>query len=153
MTLHKILEMCKRGHPRTPENTYTKPDGYKTCNVCSAESKRNFNERNPGYHKGRDRKQDRTKWFAKGNNKEKYEQWKKDYVLRNPVKMKARRLLQRAVFNKKIHKPTTCEMCNKPNKIIHAHHYDYLRAYDVLWVCHKCHEWLHHTKIGELRWV
>lgn len=25
---------CKHGHPRTPENTYTTPNGYKTCRVC-----------------------------------------------------------------------------------------------------------------------
>jgi hypothetical protein len=25
---------CRRGHPRTPENTYTKPNGRNACRVC-----------------------------------------------------------------------------------------------------------------------
>lgn len=30
------LTHCKRGHPRTPENTYTKPNGWKACRLCAA---------------------------------------------------------------------------------------------------------------------
>lgn len=25
---------CRHGHPRTPENTYTTPQGHRTCRVC-----------------------------------------------------------------------------------------------------------------------
>lgn len=28
------VEVCKRGHPRTPENTYVQPSGHPYCRVC-----------------------------------------------------------------------------------------------------------------------
>ena len=28
---------CKRGHAYTPENTYTNPQGYRSCRTCSRE--------------------------------------------------------------------------------------------------------------------
>ena len=31
---------CKRGHKRTPENTYTKPDGYQECRTCRVINRR-----------------------------------------------------------------------------------------------------------------
>jgi hypothetical protein len=27
-------EVCRNGHPRTPENTYVSPRGVRTCRVC-----------------------------------------------------------------------------------------------------------------------
>lgn len=36
---------CARGHARTPENTYVKPDGERECRICKAEDKRAWDER------------------------------------------------------------------------------------------------------------
>lgn len=32
--LHHIGTHCRRGHEWTPENTYVRPDGSRTCRVC-----------------------------------------------------------------------------------------------------------------------
>ena len=32
---------CRNGHPRTPENTHTRPDGTVRCRKCEAERWRN----------------------------------------------------------------------------------------------------------------
>lgn len=32
--------LCKRGHPRTPENTYVYATGHRACRICSAEKYR-----------------------------------------------------------------------------------------------------------------
>ena len=47
-------------------------------------------------------------------------------------------------------KPTKCEMCGKPDSltnngrsIIQAHHEDYNKPLEVLWVCISCHTRLH----------
>lgn len=36
---------CRNGHPISPENTYTNPDGEQSCRICRAESMRRHKER------------------------------------------------------------------------------------------------------------
>lgn len=67
--------------------------------------------------------------------------------LRYPEKENARLELNRAV-KRGYPKPINCERCDADGRI-HAHHYDYQRSLDVLWLCVKCHEWVHHTNVGE----
>ena len=40
-------------------------------------------------------------------------------------------------------RPSVCSLCNKENKDIHAHHNDYSRKLDVVWVCRLCHKKIH----------
>lgn len=76
---------------------------------------------------------------------------RKDYNLRNPDKYaanneskkattqyKAGQMLRNAVAAGKIVKPTTCQDCGKEGRI-QAHHHDYSKPFDVIWVCQKCH--------------
>lgn len=35
-------EFCKRGHPRTPENVYTMPNGYGVCRTCKRDAGREW---------------------------------------------------------------------------------------------------------------
>ena len=30
----KGKDTCRRGHPKTPENTYVNPQGGRTCRIC-----------------------------------------------------------------------------------------------------------------------
>lgn len=42
---------CKKGHPRTQGNTYTRPDGYKQCRICHrAATMRSRNKPNTGHY-------------------------------------------------------------------------------------------------------
>jgi len=56
-------------------------------------------------------------------------------------KEKARAILQSAVANGKIKKPTICSRCNKKYAIreIQGHHNDYNFPFLVVWACPKCH--------------
>ena len=36
MGAQRLDRACRRGHPRTPENVYVKPDGFRQCRPCSA---------------------------------------------------------------------------------------------------------------------
>lgn len=40
--------VCRRGHPRTPENTYQR-GGKPTCRLCNIDQNRAFRERHPAY--------------------------------------------------------------------------------------------------------
>lgn len=39
---HDRPDVCKNGHPRTPENTYTLPTGTRKCRVCQRASEKRY---------------------------------------------------------------------------------------------------------------
>lgn len=43
--------------------------------------------------------------------------------------------------------PRACQNCLSPENI-HAHHEDYEKPLEVLWLCASCHKRLHHGKIS-----
>lgn len=64
------------------------------------------------------------------------------YYIKDKYKRRAREILHNAVKYKKVKKPSTCEKCS--NKNVQAHHLDYSKPLEVVWVCRSCHENLHH---------
>lgn len=62
-----------------------------------------------------------------------------DFKKRNYV----RRLCLQAVNRGELIRPNKCELCNCSNKQIQAHHVDYGRPMQVVWLCVKCHAKAH----------
>lgn len=54
---------------------------------------------------------------------------------RNPLQTKAYRLVYSAVRNGNLKK----QACNCGSVLVEAHHADYEKPLDVLWVCKPCH--------------
>ena len=50
----------------------------------------------------------------------------------------ARQVLNRAVQSARIAKPDICSRCGEARKIT-AHHPDYDKPLDVVWLCYECH--------------
>lgn len=55
-------------------------------------------------------------------------------------------------------KPANCQKCgSKPSpKNLHAHHFDYDKPLDVIWVCWKCHKGVHkflNWFMDRVRWM
>ena len=50
-----------------------------------------------------------------------------------------RQLVSVAIKKKELVKPDICELCDKAHHDIDAHHVDYGRPFDVVWLCQKCH--------------
>lgn len=48
-----------------------------------------------------------------------------------------------AVETGKLVRPSECSKCHKEG-LPHAHHEDYSKPYDVIWLCSTCHFYLHH---------
>ena len=70
----------------------------------------------------------------------------KDYAKtykKNPVKSAARIILNNAVKLGRVKKSIKCMSCGKQAKL-QAHHFDYLKPLEVLWLCTKCHALKHH---------
>lgn len=58
----------------------------------------------------------------------------------NPDRAKAHSAVNYAVRTKKIEKEP-CVFCGRTD--VHAHHEDYSRPLDIVWLCPKCHHRLH----------
>jgi len=63
--------------------------------------------------------------------------------------LNARVLTARAIRKGRITKPTICKHCGKtpPIKQLHAHHNNYKKWWQVIWLCSFCHKAVHHTGV------
>ena len=66
-------------------------------------------------------------------------------VKKYPQKNRARSYLNRLKAEGKIHPPVLCQVCGVEG-VLHGHHKDYSKPYDVLWLCKSCH-WRSHGTI------
>ena len=64
------------------------------------------------------------------------------YTARYPERCRANGRVQYALQTGKLRKPTYCEICGRKTKL-HAHHEDYDKPLDVIWVCWLCHNGIH----------
>ena len=80
--------------------------------------------------------------YCKGNNLAQ----KNRYNAKNRDKCRAWSKLHYAIAHGKIKKADRCSICNSLG-IIMAHHHDYNKPLDIIWVCWKCHNKIH----GEMR--
>lgn len=63
----------------------------------------------------------------------------------------ARMKVNRAVYKKKMVKPSICSQCSYESPIIHGHHDDYYLPMSVIWLCPQCHKDRHqHINNGTL---
>lgn len=67
---------------------------------------------------------------------------------RTTREVRARRILQAAVRDGRVAKPTHCEGCRVevPREKLHAHHDRYDLPFSVRWLCAACHGLLHRIK-------
>lgn len=73
---------------------------------------------------------------------------KKAWNGRNPIKRGATNIVNNAVRDGKLFKPSICEKCGNEPKRLHGHHDDYAFPLVVRWLCPGCHsQW--HKKNGE----
>jgi uncharacterized protein with PIN domain len=61
-------------------------------------------------------------------------------------KGQARSILQDAVRCGRITRPSICQQCQSSERAIQAHHENYDRPLDVVWLCTKCHGDKHTNK-------
>lgn len=76
------------------------------------------------------------------NLKERNRQYKNKYRKTHKKEIRARDKLQYNLDSNKIEKPTRCQICGKETKL-QAHHHDYNKPLDVIWVCDRCHKDIH----------
>jgi hypothetical protein len=54
----------------------------------------------------------------------------------DPIQDRARSLVNEAIRHGRLIRQS-CQLCNKPNA--HAHHEDYSKPFEIMWLCRSCH--------------
>ena len=91
--------------------------------------------------KGRERNNIATKRYY-SEHKDIIAERMKALRLRKPQEYKARYQFSNVIKLGHIIRPSHCQMCFKEG-LVHGHHADYSKPFDVVWVCTKCHGILH----------
>lgn len=152
------MKKCSKCLIEKSEDLFWKRNNRKSavnseCKSCCSERRRKFYAEN-----NIDILQKRKKYYLE--NREKFFQYVKKYQKNNPKyrkyqnqylikkrkshdqKFLARQIVQLALKGKMIFKPLQCARCESMEKI-EAHHEDYARPLDILWVCYPCHRMIH----------
>ena len=86
----------------------------------------------------------------------KYKKTQKETVARykkkNPEKVKAHSVIQKAIQRKILERPFFCSLCGI-TKDIHGYHEDYALLLDVIWLCRFCHIKIHETMKGDMNGI
>jgi hypothetical protein len=69
---------------------------------------------------------------------------KKKWRENNPRAVRAHGLVNKALMRGKLKRPDKCQRCGKKCKP-HAHHEDYEKPLEVIWLCAPCHK-IHHEE-------
>lgn len=75
-------------------------------------------------------------------NKERVVQKRRERDQKNPMEPRAWRTTQTRKMRGEIVSPKTCLLCGS-SEHIHAHHEDYARPKDIIWMCVMCHKKRH----------
>lgn len=118
---------------------YTHPetsDGYiNKCKACKKEESRKNRERNIDYYRAYDRRRAESD-HRKENTKRVVHEYRKKY----PERRRANNLVAKALQAGSLIKQP-CERCGESKAF--AHHEDYNKPLDVVWLCQPCHKQRH----------
>ena len=79
--------------------------------------------------------------------KQRYNELRNEWAKRNKHKRNAHLRVARAVMNGTIIREYNCSKCNSDIRV-EAHHEDYAKPLEVVWLCNKCHS-SRHVEIRE----
>lgn len=126
-------------------------------NKTQKEKKRAYDKVYRALHK-KERAEYNHKWYEENKesalakrkeyrekNKSKWREYQKHKYRKCPEKIMARQKVQYAIKVGKITK-MPCEVCGSLE--VEAHHEDYSKPLDVMWLCKKCHKEHHNKKKG-----
>lgn len=115
-------------------------DGH--LNKCKSCTKRGVRERYSLTRAERSAyEQERNQQLARRLAKREYH---KKHNLRNPEKYRARTAIKNAVRDGRATRQP-CVQCGNPKS--QAHHHDYSKPLDVVWMCFKCHREVAHGQV------
>ncbi len=137
------MKVCRTCEIEKPAREYYRHKQMKDgrlniCIVCTRARVGRHREKNIEDIRAYDRKRGATPDRVR-NNCARMSKYRKKY----PVRYAAKSLLNNAVRDGKITKPTICSKCKEEARQIEAHHHDYYKPLEVEWLCSVCHKQEH----------
>lgn len=142
-----IKENCRRCGKFIPLSEFVKcsarPRGYGYhCKQCDVKRSIGYNASHYDAHKKRVRQSSKRKYLP-------YRKMVLDFLEKIHAKefnfqtnVNPYSVVRQAIKKGVLVKPKHCEICQK-EKPIKAHHENYARPLDVIWVCNQCHRHIH----------
>lgn len=160
----KKMKKCKKCGLKKPSSDFyshstNKDRLFGSCKQCCVEiSKERVNKirekrkkilitEGASYKKPENNRKKYYREWAEKNRKH-VSEYKKKYSENRKIEEDARNKFRSAVFHGKIKRPIKCSKCDSEKGVIHGHHADYLKPYDVIWLCKSCHQKEHRKKNG-----
>lgn len=150
--MEDTMKTCKRCETSLPLDSFHKHSGFKDgrrtiCKNCANAESRKY------YKENRDSHLDSCRDWQK-RNPEKLKQYQDKHrskrrsnsVLwrqRYPERIRAQKKLNYAVFKGEVERCEKCQICGCGDVKTEAHHFDYDKPLEVIWVCTACHGWIH----------
>lgn len=174
----KKCYVCGEEKPLLQFTTYKDRKGNRAfnnrCKTCANEYKKNHykNNKEPYLERSKSQREkdpEAYKAYQKEyyeSNKERLVEQSKEYyhnnqkMVRNRVntwrrkpenrlKDNTRKITLTAINKGELVRPKECSICGK-ECFVEAHHPDYNKPLDVVWVCKSCHENIHHLNEGDI---
>lgn len=146
--------LCIKCDKEQPESEYyrstLRASGTGECKTCTRARVTANREAKIDYYREFDRKradlphrvEARKEYAQTEKGKERKAVRVKSWRNRNPASYQAHAMVDNAVRNGRLHKPSECECC-KDRTALHGHHCDYNKPLDVMWLCGPCHKQWH----------
>ncbi len=148
---HKVCAKC---HIEKPVNEFSISRGkiFSRCKACKAEDRRIAVAANPEKYARYQREyNEKNREKVRKINRDRYRKdpnYLKDYnrarYAINPEKRRVQKAVYAAIRNGRLIKQP-CVVCGDPNS--EAHHPDYSKPLDVIWMCPRHHQRLHHQEV------
>ena len=133
-----VTSRCKECHKRkVRENRLAKADYYRAYDAKRFQDDPRVKERHTRYQKSERGKASMLRA-------------KKKWAAANQEKRAAHVILNNAVRDGRVMKPSCCDVCSEKHYRIHGHHGDYSKPLDVIWCCPQCHHDIHANQAAEI---
>ena len=126
----KYCSSCERSLPLMEfgNNSRAKGGLEWTCKECCGRVRRKWKRNNPGM---------KAKWDAE--HKDSCRKSRRKWEHANRVKTRVYKRVKYAIENGKLVRPDECSDCGCAESNIVAHHEDYSKPFDIVWLCVRCH--------------
>ncbi len=109
------------------------------CHTCQSKRRRELRAANKQKHLDyyrRYRIEHRERYIVTDGEYKRKHPRKRRY---NPLKTRARHMVREAVLAGIVVRPRACQDCGRTDERLDAHHPDYSKPLDVMWLCRPCH--------------
>ncbi len=133
--MHKCVNCSEADKAAFNKNSSKKSGLQDSCRSCSKDYMKTYRENNK-----KKMQECKSNWYQ--NNKEHASNYRQTWRKNNRLAHKSHNAVTYALQTGVIEPPENCQKCNK-KEALDAHHEDYKKPLEVIWVCKRCHARIH----------